>query len=302
MIAMGEPRQIRLLKPEALQFNPWNCNTMTDEEMQSLEKSLENEGVQNMTPVMVRPLKAAHDYYQVVDGEHRVSVARKLGWKGIPCIVAELDDQQAKRMCLALNLVHGNANPIKLFDLLFSEWDGGTGTLSTRELENAYGHLIGQSWISRVLQFRNLAAPVKDEAKKLFDSSAGESLTTKHLLVIAKIEEAEDQMKFLKAVVATGVSVATLERMVLDYQTHKGVPGKDSSANATPSSTASDHPSHPTSSDSLMKCECGSSYLINWRRKTAARLLDDGPFAKAIHVELTSQNISIPADFGAAHK
>ncbi|MGA2663319.1 MAG: ParB N-terminal domain-containing protein [Nitrososphaerales archaeon] len=300
---MGEPRQIRLLKPDALQFNPWNCNTMTDEEMQSLEKSLENEGVQNMTPVMVRPLKAGGGggNYQVVDGEHRVSVARKLGWASVPCIVAELDDQQAKRMCLALNLVHGNANPIKLFDLLFSEWDGGTGTLSTRELENAYGHLIGQSWISRVLQFRNLAAPVKDEAKRLFDSSEGESLTTKHLLVIAKIEEAEDQMKFLKAVVATGVSVATLERMVLDYQTHKGAPGKDSE-NEAPSSTASDHPAHPTSSDSLMKCECGSSYLINWRRKTAARLLDDGPVAKAIHVELMSQNISIPADFGVARK
>jgi ParB/RepB/Spo0J family partition protein len=290
---MGESRQIRMLKPEVLETNPWNCNTMTDEEMGSLEKSLASEGVLNMAPVMVRPLKQAN-VYQIVDGEHRVNAAKRLGWSSIPCIVAELDDRQAKRMCLALNLVHGNANPIKLFDLLFSEWDGGTGSLSTRELENAYGHLIGQSWISRVLQFRNLASPVKDEAKRLFNCSEGESLTTKHLLLVAKIESAEDQMKFLKAVIATGVSVSTLERMVSDYQTERLKPNQEHVCDPAASAGATEH-RHSSCTDSLMKCECGSSYLINWRRRTAARLLEEGPVARAVHVELTSENIRLPA-------
>ena len=54
----------------------------------------------------------------MVDGEHRLKIAEQLGFKSIPCIVVEMDEDEAKLKTLQLNRLRGEDEPELLARLL----------------------------------------------------------------------------------------------------------------------------------------------------------------------------------------
>lgn len=101
------------LDPRALHANPWNPNAMTERQLAAERESIELHGF--VDPVTVRPHGRG---YEIIDGEHRVRVARELGLERVPAVVLEIDDDTtARRLTLALGN-HGNPEDRALRELL----------------------------------------------------------------------------------------------------------------------------------------------------------------------------------------
>jgi ParB/RepB/Spo0J family partition protein len=90
-----------------------NDRTVFDEgELQSLAESIRQHGLAQ--PVTVRPVIIdGNGRYEIVAGERRTRAMRDiLGWAHIPCIVRELDDQQASAVMLVENTARVDLDPI----------------------------------------------------------------------------------------------------------------------------------------------------------------------------------------------
>jgi ParB family chromosome partitioning protein len=107
--------------PEVLIPNPWNPNSMDDFMFRKTVASLDR--LDFAAPVVVRE---KGDYYEIIDGEHRVKAAVELGMTQIPIWnLGDISDAQAKQLTVVLNETKGTADREKLGvllrDLLSSE-------------------------------------------------------------------------------------------------------------------------------------------------------------------------------------
>lgn len=105
------------MEQETMQFIPGSkivtdTNDRTEFNQAELEKlahSIDTEGLINLPTV--RPL--TNGDYEIVAGERRIRSMRDiLGWTAIPCLVRELDDEQASAMMLAENTGRKDLNPM----------------------------------------------------------------------------------------------------------------------------------------------------------------------------------------------
>lgn len=98
-----------------LRPNPWNTNTMTPENEVKVENSLKRFGF--IRPVIARRLASGE--LEILGGEHRWKVARKLGYETVPVIVLDgIDDMKAKEIGLVDNGRYGEDDPLQLAELL----------------------------------------------------------------------------------------------------------------------------------------------------------------------------------------
>lgn len=59
--------------------------------------------------------------YRIIDGEHRYDIGLSLGMDKFPCTnLGLLDDVSARKLTIILNELHGQADPLKMGDLLQS--------------------------------------------------------------------------------------------------------------------------------------------------------------------------------------
>lgn len=79
-------------------------------ELRELEDSLRLNGL--LQAVTVRPAKSGKGY-ELIAGERRLRAATNLGWKQIPAVVKELDDQQLLTLALVENLQRFDLNPVE---------------------------------------------------------------------------------------------------------------------------------------------------------------------------------------------
>jgi len=94
--------------------NHWNPNRLSDELTQKLLNDISEKGF--ILPIVVRPIDK--EKYQIVDGEHRWRIAKNIGLKFIPCIIAEMDEQEARIKTIQLNRLRGEDEPELLAKLL----------------------------------------------------------------------------------------------------------------------------------------------------------------------------------------
>jgi ParB family transcriptional regulator, chromosome partitioning protein len=82
---------------------PWNPNREDASMLRHLEASIRRYGL--VEPLVVRP---AHDsHFEVLSGNHRLKILKSMGLEGAPCIVVDLNDQEARLLAQALNSIHG---------------------------------------------------------------------------------------------------------------------------------------------------------------------------------------------------
>jgi len=82
-----------------LKFDKTNPNTMSDEQMDALSKGMEKFGY--LAPVIL------NQNMEVLDGEHRAKVYKKLGEKNIPAYIINVDKFDAKMLRQIMNKLHG---------------------------------------------------------------------------------------------------------------------------------------------------------------------------------------------------
>ncbi|MBI2936627.1 MAG: ParB N-terminal domain-containing protein [Thaumarchaeota archaeon] len=287
MKAVGEVVSIPV---SDLEVNPWNCNVMSEAQMRLLIETVKRSGPEKMQPVIVRSQQSGK--MQIIDGEHRFLAAKEHGWEAVPAIIVDLDDEQAKVMCIKMNYLRGKLDPMRLFDVFYEDWDGGNGKLTTRQLEEKFDHLFDQSWIVRILQLRNLSPEVKKEAQSLFNGESEPSIGLKHLIAIAQLKNEEKQTHFLKAALSTGVSASTLDRMIREYQLSQQQPSPQAWESTEDSqeaefSKSGGRRSRSTLTESIFRCEvCHSQHRVNWRRRTVSRIIEEADKKRAVYVPL----------------
>lgn len=109
----------------ALSANPWNTNVVTPENEAKIEASLKRFGF--FRPVLAREHEGS---LQILGGEHRWTVAKRLGYKTVPVInLGHLDDQKAQEIGLVDNGRYGEDDALALSELL--KGLGGTDDLLT---------------------------------------------------------------------------------------------------------------------------------------------------------------------------
>ena len=91
------------LRLERLQDAPWNPNRMYDVTLKRLIESMTRFGVvQNL---VVRPIGEGD--YEVLSGNQRLQVLRKLEYAEAPCVVVEIAEAQVRLLAQALNRIQG---------------------------------------------------------------------------------------------------------------------------------------------------------------------------------------------------
>jgi ParB-like chromosome segregation protein Spo0J len=103
-----------LVPPDLVHPNPWNPNKMDDFMFGKTTASLDKLGF--AAPIVVRDMG---DYYEVIDGEHRLRAAIELGMEQVPIwTLGYIPDAKAKQLTVVLNETRGQANREQLGELL----------------------------------------------------------------------------------------------------------------------------------------------------------------------------------------
>lgn len=100
--------------------NAWNSNQMSERQYADLLNMIGERGY--LQYILVRPHPVARDLFEVIDGEHRLRAFREaFPDRGtVRCIVApaEITDDQAKALSIAMNNVKGKDSPVRLARLI----------------------------------------------------------------------------------------------------------------------------------------------------------------------------------------
>ena len=82
-----------------------------DEELQELARSIKENGL--LQPLLVRPVLVAPGKYELVAGERRLRAVQSLGWKEVPAVTREVDDDTLLVLALVENLQREALNPLE---------------------------------------------------------------------------------------------------------------------------------------------------------------------------------------------
>lgn len=109
--------QTTQVHPESLVPNPWNSNVVSPDNDAKLEESVKRYGM--FKPVIVREL--LDGTLQIIGGEHRAQVAKRLGLTSIPVVnLGIIDDKKAKEIGLVDNGRFGEDDSYKLAEIIES--------------------------------------------------------------------------------------------------------------------------------------------------------------------------------------
>jgi ParB/RepB/Spo0J family partition protein len=183
-----------MLMPVQLVPNKWNPNVMQSEEFQALKKDMQNSGPDEIDAVLVSPfdifyieanVESLPDCFVIVDGEHRWTAAKELGWDLLRCDVKDITEEDAKGICYRKNKDRGSIDPFKEAALFKSEVDAG---LTQKVIAEKF--LVDPTTVSHRLSLLKLAPEVKEKISMLPRGT----VTPSHLEPIASLPE-EEQVK-----------------------------------------------------------------------------------------------------------
>jgi ParB family chromosome partitioning protein len=180
-------------------------------ELKDLKESLAANGL--LQPVVVREVGSG---YELVAGERRWRAAKELGWKRIPAVVREVDEQTLLTLALVENLQRASLSPIdeaEGYDRLVREFKR-----SHAEIAQAVGR--DRSTVANAVRLLQLPKSVQ----QLLDTGA---LTAGHARALLSLEDGRAQSQLAREAVAHGWSVREIEQ-----RTRGGGAAKPKSAKA----------------------------------------------------------------------
>jgi len=113
--------QLLNLDPEKLVPNSWNTNIVSPDNEAKLEESIKRNGL--FKPVVVREVNGT---YEIIGGEHRWHIAKKIGLSEIPVVnLGQIDDKRAKEISVLDNARYGADDTLSFAELLKTLGDVG---------------------------------------------------------------------------------------------------------------------------------------------------------------------------------
>jgi|SRR6185503_6271873 len=110
-------KDIEHIDIDQLTFLESNPRTISKDAMQKLCESVKKDpGFLTCRPILVNK---NNDQMQIYAGSQRVRAAKQLGWKKVPCIVEELDEEEMKRRMLIDNQHSGDWD----YDILADQFE-----------------------------------------------------------------------------------------------------------------------------------------------------------------------------------
>ena len=214
----GAPRQI---PTDLIARNPYQPRRDFDEsQLADLTKSIQQEGI--LQPLIVTDAKGPRDdekRYVLITGERRLRAAREAGLSSVPCILREATDRQMMEWALIENIQRSDLNPIERARAYRDYMD--RFSLKQEQVAERMGQ--PRATIANYLRIQELC----DETQGLIASG---QISFGHAKVLAGlIGNAEKQIRLGRRIVAEGLSVRKLEKLV--SQTAK----KSGTTAATPS-------------------------------------------------------------------
>ena len=190
--------------------------TMDEASIAELAASLKATGL--IQPIVVRK---AGEQYQLIAGERRWRAARLAGFKVIPALLRDVDSFTQAQMALVENIQRENLNPIdraQAYRTLMNQLG-----LTQAELAGRLGE--DRSSIANHLRLLDLAEPVQAMV------SDGR-ITLGHAKILAGVPDILEQDRLANLVVAQGLSVRNLERLLQEntLPAPKATPPANSSA------------------------------------------------------------------------
>lgn len=195
-------------------FKKHPFNVRLDEEMESLIKSVQENGI--LVPVLVRPSKKGNGY-EMVSGHRRKFAMIKNGATEIDAIVRDLDDDQATIIMVDSNIQRENILPSergfaykmkldamkhqgKRVDLTSSQ----VGTKSSRaDAQLAEEEGKSRNQIQRYIRLTYLVKPLRDMVDGISEDGFKIALNPAYELSFLKIDEQNDLVQCIQDTLAT---------------------------------------------------------------------------------------------------
>jgi ParB family chromosome partitioning protein len=194
-VAVGAPE----VPIDAIEHNPFQPRKQfDDDELSSLCNSIKNHGV--LQPLVVRMVG---DRYQLIAGERRLRAARAAGLPSVPVRIVDFDDQQVVEAALVENIQRSDLNPIEKAQGFKDYLD--RFQMTHEQLARRLG--LARPTISNLIALLELPSEIQDAVR------VGQ-LSTGHAKLLRGINDASEQSRVAREIVARGLSVHATEAYI----------------------------------------------------------------------------------------
>ena len=197
--AAGSSTELQRVALTRIRPNPFQPRREFDpQELAELEASIKASGL--LQPVTVRK---KGELYELIAGERRLRAVTNLGWKDIPALVKDFDDQTLLILALVENLQRADLNPIeeaKGYHRLLGEFN-----LTHQQVADAVGK--DRTTITNLLRVLTLPEVVQRAVQE-------GQLSVGHARALLALDESQDIIALANEVVAKGLSVRETEHRV----------------------------------------------------------------------------------------
>lgn len=172
--------------------------TFNEEKIEELSKSIEEHGI--IQPIVVRKKKAG---FEIVAGERRWRAAMKAELSEVPCLIRELSDEQNMLIAIIENMQREDLNPVE-------EAEGLNQMIVTFGMtQEQVSKSVGKSrpYIANSLRLLKLPEYIKD-------NMAEGKLSAAHGRTLITIEDETIRKSICDKIIADGLSVREVEKMV----------------------------------------------------------------------------------------
>jgi ParB family chromosome partitioning protein len=169
------------------------------EELAELEASLRASGL--LQPITVRTVPGGKSGYELIAGERRLRAATRLGWRDIPAVIKEIDDQTLLTLALVENLQRADLNPLEEaegYQRLIAEF-----SLTQQEVAEVIGK--DRSTVANILRLLNLPAAVR----RLLQEG---QLTVGHARALLALGDEHRMIELAREVAERGLTVRDVEQ------------------------------------------------------------------------------------------
>ena len=174
--------------------------TFTESSLRELADSIKSNGV--IQPVVVR--RVSEGGYELIAGERRLRASKLAGLSTVPCVVKEVDGLTQAQMALVENIQREDLPALEraaAYKVLLTQLGLTQSELAVRLGED-------RSTVANYVRLLELAEPVRRWIKDGL-------LSLGHAKLLAGVLDVLEQERLGKLVVAQGLSVRNLEKMIL---------------------------------------------------------------------------------------
>ena len=198
---MDEPgREAQLIDVKSIGPNPQQPRkNFSDEELGELAQSIKENGL--LQPLLLRPAPGFPGKYQLVAGERRLRAVRKLGWKDVPAVTRQVDDDTLLVLALVENLQREALNPME-------EAEGYQVLMDNHGLSHTQiGRSVGKSrsTVANMVRLLKLPPPVRKQVET-------GSLTSGHARALLALDHPTKMVELAGRAITEDWSVREMER------------------------------------------------------------------------------------------